>query len=75
MSEQRDDTTEQDESSSGASEPRPGSYYYDDATGYELYDPADDENEAEQSAPPHDEETRDNQETRNDAREAMNDER
>ena len=75
MSEQRDDTTEQDESSSsGTSEPRPGSYYYDDSTGYELYDPADDEDEAEQSAPPHDEAMRDNQETRDDEREAMRDE-
>lgn len=45
MSERRDDTTEQDESSPVKSEHAPGSYYYDDATGYEVYDPAKDEDE------------------------------
>jgi hypothetical protein len=30
----------------GVENPRPvGSYYYDDATGYEIYDPAQDEEE------------------------------
>jgi hypothetical protein len=62
MSERRDDTTEQGESSSGNGEPRPGSYYYDDATGYELYDPAEDEDETESN------------EATDDAREALNDE-
>ncbi len=41
MTERRDDTT------NGAAESRParerGRYYYDDATGYETYDPADEE--------------------------------
>ena len=41
MSERRDDTTERDESSPPKSERRPGrSYYDDDATGYEVYDPS-----------------------------------
>jgi hypothetical protein len=42
MSERRDNTTEGDESSPLKKERRPGSYYYDDATGYEIYDPAQD---------------------------------
>jgi hypothetical protein len=54
MSERRDDTTERDqsspvkdESSPVNSERQPGSSYYDDdATGYEVYDPAK-EDEAE----------------------------
>jgi hypothetical protein len=46
MSERRDDTPEQDETSRTERERKPGSYYYDDSTGYEIYDPvADDENE------------------------------
>jgi hypothetical protein len=45
MSERRDDTTEEDKSSPVKSEPVPGSYYYDDATGYEVYDPARDTDE------------------------------
>jgi hypothetical protein len=48
MSERRDNTTEQDESSPVKDERQPGSYYYDDATGYELYDPAKDEGEEEE---------------------------
>lgn len=39
MSERRDDTTEPDEPSGEPQEPKPGSYYYDDSTGYEIYDP------------------------------------
>jgi hypothetical protein len=27
---------------------QPGSYYYDDATGYQLYDPAEDEEETDE---------------------------
>ena len=39
MNERRDDTTP-----AGPESPRaPGSYYYDDATGYEVYDPEADE--------------------------------
>jgi hypothetical protein len=37
--EQRDDTTEPEAESRRA----PGSYYYDDATGYEVFDPEDEE--------------------------------
>ncbi len=48
MSERPDDTTERDEASHARRERHPGSYYYDDATGYEIYDPAqDDEDEKE----------------------------
>ncbi|HEX8775762.1 MAG TPA: hypothetical protein VF735_19475 [Pyrinomonadaceae bacterium] len=52
MSEQRDDTTDGGTPSPAGSEPRPaGSYYYDDATGYEIYDPSDeDEEDAEEPA-------------------------
>ena len=50
MSERRDHTPEQDEQSRTEREREPGSYYYDDSTGYEIYDPAkydedDDEND------------------------------
>jgi hypothetical protein len=41
MSERRDDTPEQDEPS--RAERKPGGYYYDDSTGYEIYDPSSDE--------------------------------
>ena len=47
MSERRDDTTEQDEASRAERERQPGKYYYDDATGYEIYDPAQDDEEDE----------------------------
>jgi hypothetical protein len=47
MSERRDNTTERDEPSQKESAPQPGSYYYDDATGYQIYDPAKDEDEEE----------------------------
>ena len=40
MSEHVDDTTERDEPSPDGSVAEPGSYYYDDATGYEIYDPS-----------------------------------
>ena len=43
MSEQRDDTTEPDAGSRPERKPKPGSYYYDDATGYEIYAPKRDE--------------------------------
>ena len=46
MSEQRDNTTNGGEPSPARSEPRqPGSYYDDDATGYEVYDPSKDDDE------------------------------
>lgn len=45
MSERRDDTTKPDEPSPKEGERQPGSYYYDDATGYEIYDPAQDEDD------------------------------
>jgi hypothetical protein len=48
MSERRDDTTERAESSPPESERQPGSYYYDDATGYELYDPAREQHEQDE---------------------------
>jgi hypothetical protein len=43
VNEQRDDTTKPE----AESRPAPGRYYYDDATGYEVFDPADDEEEDE----------------------------
>jgi hypothetical protein len=48
MCERQNDTTEPVERSDAPppSEPAPGSYYYDDGTGYEIYDPAEDEDEA-----------------------------
>ncbi|HEX8000151.1 MAG TPA: hypothetical protein VF528_17315 [Pyrinomonadaceae bacterium] len=48
MSEQRDNTTERDEPAQKEHEPQPGSYYYDDATGYEFYDPAQDDEEEDE---------------------------
>lgn len=48
MSERIDDTTERDEPSRTEREREPGSYYYDDATGYEIYDPAKDDEEEEE---------------------------
>jgi hypothetical protein len=48
MNEQRDDTTDGGAPSPG-SEPQPRrSYYYDDATGYEIYDPSKDDEEDEE---------------------------
>jgi hypothetical protein len=43
MSERIDDTTERGEPS--GEEREQGSYYYDDSTGYEVYDPEEDEEE------------------------------
>lgn len=43
MNERRDDTTKP----GPESRPAPGAYYYDDATGYELFDPAGGEDEEE----------------------------
>jgi hypothetical protein len=48
MSEQKDDTTERDEPSRTERERKPGSYYYDDSTGYEIYDPSKDDEEEEE---------------------------
>jgi hypothetical protein len=45
MSQRRDDTTEPLPRAPAHDERAPGSYYYDDATGYELYDPVQDEDE------------------------------
>jgi len=49
MSERRDDTTDAQERAPARRERAPGDYYYDDATGYEVYDPAQDEDEADES--------------------------
>ena len=51
MSKQRDDTPEEIDPS-GEEEtpvPTPGSYYYDDSTGYETYDPEKEDDEEEDS--------------------------
>ena len=46
MSQRKDDTTEHDEPSGEECERhKPGSYYYDDSTGYEIYDPEKDDEE------------------------------
>ena len=50
MSERRDDTTEPGERGDGprpAHERAPHSYYYDDGTGYVVYDPAEDDDETD----------------------------
>ena len=48
MSKQIDDTTEPTEPSGEDDEQRkPGSYYYDDSTGYEVYDAEKDEEDEE----------------------------
>lgn len=44
MNERRDDTTKPETESRPAR--RPGSYYYDDATGYEIYKPDESEEES-----------------------------
>lgn len=47
MTERRDDTTKPETES--PRQRRPGSYYYDDATGYEIYKPdADDDERSEE---------------------------
>ena len=43
MNERRDDTTKPETESPRAR--KEGSYYYDDATGYEIYKPGEDEDE------------------------------
>lgn len=51
MTERRDDTTKPCDESRPA--PGAGSYYYDDATGYEPYRPEEEEDEGdEEEAPP-----------------------
>ena len=50
MGKQRDDTTEENEPSGEKRERRPGSYYYDDSTGYEIYDPEKEDAEEEEDA-------------------------
>ena len=42
MSQHRDDTTEPPERA-------PGRYYYDDTTGYEVYDPTQDEDDDDET--------------------------
>ncbi|HEV2881642.1 MAG TPA: hypothetical protein VGX24_10230 [Pyrinomonadaceae bacterium] len=50
MSERRDDTTQPGEPDAPPTRERaPQNYYYDDATGYEIYDPATDEDETDES--------------------------
>jgi hypothetical protein len=50
MSERRDDTTEPTERDAPLeSERKPQNYYYDDGTNYEVYDPAKDEDELDES--------------------------
>ncbi len=49
-----DDTPKPDPSPQTASATPPGSYYYDDATGYETYDP-DAEEEDDEAAGEHEE--------------------
>ena len=51
MSERRDDTPEQDESSPAEGKRKPGSYYYDDSTGYEVYNPEDKDQSNEEEDP------------------------
>jgi hypothetical protein len=48
MSQRKDDTTEHDEPSGEQREHKPGSYYYDDSTGYEIYDPEKDDEEEDE---------------------------
>jgi hypothetical protein len=50
MSERRNDTTEPlERDAPPAPERQPQNYYYDDGTGYEVYDPAEDEDEDSKS--------------------------
>ncbi|HJU53088.1 MAG TPA: hypothetical protein VJ715_00905 [Pyrinomonadaceae bacterium] len=51
MSKQRDDTPEEIDPSGEEETPEsaPGSYYYDDSTGYEVYDPEKEDDEEEGS--------------------------
>ncbi|HVG35782.1 MAG TPA: hypothetical protein VM911_22210 [Pyrinomonadaceae bacterium] len=53
MNEPEDDTTEQDAPSPARSREQPRhSYYYDDATGYEIYDPAREDEDDEETYEP-----------------------
>jgi hypothetical protein len=47
VNERRDDTTKP-ETESPRARRRPGSYYYDDSTGYEIYKPAENEDQDEE---------------------------
>ena len=50
MSQRRDDTTDAPEERAPAKRERaPGDYYYDDATGYEIYDPTQDKDEVDEA--------------------------
>ncbi len=50
MSERRNDTTQTDERDAPPEpESAPGNYYYDDGTGYEIYDPATDKDEPDEN--------------------------
>ena len=52
MSERRDNTPEQDEPSRTERErKKPGSYYYDDSTGYEIFDPSEEDEDQEEDEP------------------------
>jgi hypothetical protein len=49
MGERQDDTTQPGERDAPPEPARaPGNYYYDDGTGYEVYDPATDEDDEEE---------------------------
>jgi hypothetical protein len=51
MSERRDDTTKNGEQSPEQEQwPESGSYYYDDSTGYEVFNPAAEEDEDPKNA-------------------------
>jgi hypothetical protein len=43
-----DDTPKTDDAPHGERGREPGSYYYDDATGYEVYEPDEDEDDDEE---------------------------
>ena len=55
MSEPKDDTPEPDETppERAGRERAPGSYYYDDGTGYKIYTPEDMDDEQPDDDPPH----------------------
>ncbi|HKR01129.1 MAG TPA: hypothetical protein VJT09_10675 [Pyrinomonadaceae bacterium] len=50
MSKRKDDTPEEINPSGGQEERAPGSYYYDDSTGYEVYDPEKEDEDEEGDA-------------------------
>jgi hypothetical protein len=51
MSEREPDNTPKPaDAPTGAGRRRPGDYYYDDATGYEPYDPAADEDDCDEKS-------------------------